>query len=455
MYNLYTFQDLIKNKDNKISFIESAVNFHKNSLPFRRATEAEKYYFGENPTIMRYEKILYDMQGRAHRDLFSANHKIASSFFGFAVDQQVSYLLGNGITFNKPDTKKALGTQNFPIDRQIMKLARYSAIHGQSFGFWNLDHVEIFRLTEFFPLYDEENGALRAGIRFWQTDSRKPLRVTLYEEDGYTEFIKRNGEKMTVLRPKRKYILNFRTSGTDGFEIYDGKNYDNFPIVPLKNNEYCLPELYGKGRKNTIDALDLATSNMVNNVDEGNMIYWILNNCGGMDDLDDAKFLEKLKMTHVVHPEGDADATAEPRTIEAPFEGTQTTVDMLTRRLYADFQAFDSSAVSAGNQTATAIKASYVPLDLKCDKFECQVTDFLDGILKLAGIDDSPSYTRNQIISKNDEIQAVLLGAQYLSDEYITKKILTILGDSDQFETVDMSKKLNEMGRFGISQSGE
>ena len=155
-----------------------------------------------------------------------------------------------------------------------------------------------------------------------------------------------------------------------------------------------------------------------------------------MDDLDDQKFLERLKTTHVVHVDGVDGATAEPHSIEAPFNGTATTIDMLRKSLYEDFQAFDSSAVSSGQQTATAIKASYVPLDMKCDKIENNVTKFINAILELAGIDDAPTYTRNKIINSSEEVQTLILGANYLDSEYITRKILNILGDADQAETV-------------------
>ena len=50
---------------------------------------------------------------------------------------------------------------------------------------------------------------------------------------------------------------------------------------------------------------------------------------------------------------------------------------MLKKKLYEDFQAFDASAVSAGIQTATGIKACYAPLDLKVDKVEASVTRFI------------------------------------------------------------------------------
>ena len=76
---------------------------------------------------------------------------------------------------------------------------------------------------------------------------------------------------------------------------------------------------------------------------------------------------------------------------------------------------------------------------LKTDKFESEVTRFIVEILRLAGIEDQPSYTRNQIINKSEETQNILLGAAYYDDEYITKKLLTINGDIDQYE--DMMKR--------------
>lgn len=433
-----------------MDFIRQAINDHKGSDAYKLAVDAEKYYEGENPTINNYEKILYDLQGKARADMYTANHKIASKFFGMAVDQECSYLLGNGVTFEQDETKDRLGGS---FDQDMMEAGTNALVAGVSFGLWDLDHIQVFRLTEFVPLYDEENGALMAGIRWWQVTPDKPLRATLYEMDGFTEYFQPKDKDMEVLFPKRGYVRITKHDDGNGTEIYDGENYPGFPIVPLKNGRAGKSEL--NGRRNTIDALDLATSNMVNNVDEGNLIYWVLTNCGGMDDLDDVKFVERLKTLHVAHANGDDGVKAEAHTIEAPYNGTNTTIDMLKKKLYEDFQAFDASAVSAGNQTATAIKACYVPLDLKVDKFEASVTRFISGILELAGIDDKPSYTRNQIVNKNEEIQSVLLGASYFDDEYITKKLLTILGDADQYDEMMKRKDAEAMERLGALEVTE
>ena len=88
-----------------------------------------------------------------------------------------------------------------------------------------------------------------------------------------------------------------------------------------------------------------------------------------------------------------------------------------------------------------------MPLDLKVDKFEAQVTTFIQGILAIAGIDDAPSYTRNQIINKTEETQMILTGAQYYDEEYITKKLLTINGDIDQYDDMMKRKAAEEIDR--------
>lgn len=407
------------------------------------AVDAQLYYEGENPTINKYEKVVYNMNGLAEKDMYTANHKIASSFFSLDVDQAVSYLLGNGITFKDDSTLKKLGLKFY---EKVCETLTNSMVGGVGFGFWNLDHMDIFSIEEFVPLEDEENGALKAGIRFWQVASNKPLRATLYELDGYTEYIQRENEDMTVLQDKRAYKIHITGAQLDNTRIYNGENYPDFPIVPMKNNKKCRSELSGK--QNTLDALDLCTSNMVNNADD-NIMFWILTNCCGMDSMDVQRFQDAVRKTHVAFMDNAEDgAHAEPQTIEAPYEGIQATVDMLDKRLYQDFQAFDASAVTAGNQTATAIKASYVPLDLKTDRLERNVTEFIKAILRLAGIEDEPSYTRNKIINTMEEMQTLVMMEPYVDDEYMTTKALTIVGDADMVEEVLKRRAAEDLGRF-------
>ena len=444
-----SYQDLIAASENeaaKMAFVFAAITEHKGTTPYIIALDAEQYYKGLNPRITKYEKIIYDMRGDAHVDKWTPNHKIASNFFNFAITQENQYLLGNGATFTKDDTKAKLGDD---FDTRLQDLGKKALVGGVAFGFFNLDHIDTFSLLEFVPLYDEENGALRAGIRFWQVSPDKPIRATLYEEDGYTDYIRAN-DKSAMLHEKRPYKLKVRTSEADGEEIYDGENYPSFPIVPLWGNDKKQSELVG--RQGTIDAFDLLNSNLVNNLDEANYIYWVLTNCGGMDEMDDAKFIEQLKTTHVAHADGDSGATAEAHTIEAPYQASESAIQTIQRRLYEDFMCLDVNSLSAANKTATEIKAAYQPLDSKCDMYEYCVIEFVQKILELAGIDDKVTFTRSKVVNKSDEINTLLAAQAYLDDETIVEQVCQILGIADKTDEIIRKRRTEEQSRFEVAE---
>ena len=444
-----SYQDLIAASENeaaKMAFVFAAITEHKGTTPYIIALDAEQYYKGLNPRITKYEKIIYDMRGDAHVDKWTPNHKIASNFFNFAITQENQYLLGNGATFTKDDTKAKLGDD---FDTRLQDLGKKALVGGVAFGFFNLDHIDTFSLLEFVPLYDEENGALRAGIRFWQVSPDKPMRATLYEEDGYTDYIRAN-DKSAMLHEKRPYKLKVRTSEADGEEIYDGENYPSFPIVPLWGNDKKQSELVG--RQGTLDAFDLLNSNLVNNLDEANYIYWVLTNCGGMDEMDDAKFIEQLKTTHVAHADGDSGATAEAHTIEAPYQASESAIQTIQRRLYEDFMCLDVNSLSAANKTATEIKAAYQPLDSKCDMYEYCVIEFVQKILELAGIDDKVTFTRSKVANKSDEINTLIAAQAYLDDETIVEQVCQILGIADKTDEIIRKRRTEEQSRFEVEE---
>ena len=189
-------------------------------------------------------------------------------------------------------------------------------------------------------------------------------------------------------------------------------------------------------------------SGLINNVSDGEFIYWILKNCGGMDATDDAKFIEQLKFTHVAHADGDDGAGVEAHNVSVEFDATAEALDRLTAQLYKDFMALKVEDVSAGNVTATQIVAAYEPINQKTDQFEYQVTEFIQGILALAGIDDEPTYTRSQMSNQSELLEMVLQCAEYLDDEYVTTKILTLLGDADKANEVLKRKDAESADRY-------
>ena len=83
MIDIRTYQDLLEigeNEKERMDFVLSAIQEHKQSEDYKFAESAEDYYNGENTDIYKFEKVIYDFQGKAHKDMYSANHKISSSF---------------------------------------------------------------------------------------------------------------------------------------------------------------------------------------------------------------------------------------------------------------------------------------------------------------------------------------------------------------------------------------
>ena len=444
---MITYQDLldVANTDkDRIDFVRKVINWHKTTDLYKNSVLAYEYDGRRNRTILEYRKLLYTISGQAVPDNYSANYKLCSNFFNCLITQQNQYLLGNGVTWHEESTSDALGKD---FDTRLQEAGHEALISGVAFGFWNLDHLEIFTPREFAPLYDEENGSISAGVRFWQIDETKPLRATLYELDGYTDIIWRNGKAGEILHAKRDYIISVQTSEIDGTEIIDGENYPTFPIVPLWGNRHHQSELIGM--RESIDAYDLIRSGFANDLDDASQIYWTIQNAEGMDDIDLATFVQRMKTVKaaVIDENG---AHAESHTLEVPYASREALLTRLRTDIYEDFMALDFRNIQSGGATATQIKASYEPMNNKVDMYEYCVLDFLHSILELAGIDDDPTFTRSMIVNVTEEIQILIQSAEYLDSDYITRKILTLLGDGDQADEMLETMAANELERGGI-----
>lgn len=416
-----TYQDFLevaeKSDRERMEFVLSAINNHKDSDLYKQAVIAKEYDAHRNVTIANFQKLLYTLNGKVIPDNYSPNYKLRSNFFANFITQETQYLLGNGVTLKKEENKAKLGAG---FDTRLQEAAHDALVGGVSYGFWNLDHLEVFDVTEFVPLLDEENGTLRSGIRFWQVCTSKPLRATLFEPDGFTQYIRRSGEEMMILEPKRGYVAVEATSEIDGTELLAYQNYPGFPIIPMYGNRAKQSELVGQ--REAIDCYDLIKSGFANTVDDASVIYWTISNAGGMDEIDMARFKESMRRIGVGLVDDDG-AKAEAHTITIPVEAREALLSRISDDLYRDFQMLDVTKLQGGQKTATEINAAYQPMDNKVDQFEYCVIDFLQALFKIVGIEDEPSFTRSKVTNQLEQTQMVLLAANYLDDETILNKL--------------------------------
>jgi hypothetical protein len=189
-------------------------------------------------------------------------------------------------------------------------------------------------------------------------------------------------------------------------------------------------------------------SGLVNNTDEGNLIYWVLKNANAMDEEDDAAFLAALRRTHVAHADGDDGVSVEHQVVEVPVDASEAAIDRLRKQLFDDFMAMDVKEISGGAATATQIRAAYEPLNEKASAFEMKLLDFLSGILNLAGVEEMPTFRRDMIVNQSEEITTILQAAQYLDNDTVTRQICGVLGLVDESDEVIARRKEEEVGRY-------
>lgn len=422
---MFTYQDLERvgqiEKD-RMEFIRQAITDHTASEEYLIAKDAEAYYAKHNVTIEKYQKFLRDVMGRPLPDMFSANYKLKTGFFRRFVIQQTQYVLSNGMTLEKESNKEKLGAD---FDYKLQKAMKKAMVGGVAFGFWNYDHLEVFGLADtpkdpgFCPLYDEDTGALMAGIRYWDSPSTGTKRYTLYELDGFTEYIQRKDKDPEVLKEKRAYIQTVKRTRDGLLEEVEGSNYPGFPIIPVYANDIRQSEIVGI--RESIDCYDFIKSGLANNIDDTSGFYWTLKNTGGMDDSDLQRFIERMKVVKATVL--DPGVEAEAHTLDIPTEAREKMLSLLKNDLYEDFQIVDVKALSGGSKTATEIRAAYQPMDDKCGDFEYCIREFIGKLFKLVGIDDEPSFKWNRIANQTEETNMVLAAADYLDDESVLKHL--------------------------------
>lgn len=451
---MYTYQDYeaVKGEPARLTgFVRDVITRHKGSAAYKTALDADEYDAERNVTILAFTRFILSADGTPILDNVASNVKLTSNFYARLNVQRCTYSLGNGLTFQKEGVAEKLGAD---ADKRVKDAGYFALIHGVSFLYWAYDHIHVFKLTEFAPLWDEKSDNLGAGVRFWQIDKDKPLYAVLYAPDGYIEYKSDNGSA-GGLEPVSDGFLPYRmtvstTPATTG-DVLTAHNYSGLPIVPLWGSRLHQSTLVGMRSK--IDSFDMVQSGFANDMADCAQIYWLINNAGGMNESDLAKFRERLLYRHIAQVGEDQSVT--PYTQEIPYNARAALLDRLRSQIYEDFGGLDVHTVAAG-ATNDHIDAAYQPMDENADDFEYQVIDAVQKLLGLLGVDSkdaTPQFKRNRISNQYEQVQMVMLEAQYLDDETILTKLPNI--SSEEVDQIMKKKAVEDLDRFSGGDKGQ
>lgn len=463
---MVTYNDLqlCTTEQERIEFIDNAITDHEASPMFKTGKIAGEFYRNKDSKLENLKNYVYDSDGNSIEDTVSPNHKLTANFFYLFTTQLVAYLLGNGVSFDNPKIKKKLGGSQF--DYKLQRLLAYAACDGESYGYIDPDG----NVTQMcfacrlegkepycIPLYDEDDGELKAAIRYWRLTPKSPLRVTLYEADGVTEYKEQTDDEnnpsgnLYVMKEKTAYKGKQIKNKIEGEYRSEGKNPGKLPVVPMG---FICGQSSIEGNIALLHAYNVVLSDMANGVDM-NTTYWKVRNADGMDKKDDNALLYDIFKTHVIHtPEGveiDKDEVS-MRTTE--YQAVLATLEAV---LYDKFQAVRTQNISASSKTTVEIKAAYENLNMRCDEVEKYVSDFIRGCLEVIGEDlNEPfHFKRPNNINQSEFVQLILAALPVIGDDVALKQILESLGMIDEYEAIKEQKEAAEMDRFTSGSDDE
>jgi len=436
VYTNFTYQDWVKAKESdrpKLAF--TIADDYRATQEFSTGLDAELYFIGSNPTILRRKKLQLDgvqthaEPGQPPKSIpingEVATAKIPSNHIFRFVTQQNQFLLSNGLKINDDkesgmdgkDIKAKLGRG---FDKTLEQIGEKALLHGVCYGFYNLDRVEMIpavRGTDggAVALVDEVTSEIRVLIQFWRISEKRPRYARIFEADGVT--LVEYGGTVKVLEPKRAYVTRTVRDGF-GATTEAVASAQRLPIVAFAANGYQRSELTDSLRQK-LDAYDVILSDFADNLERTNDVYWAISNFGGTADEVIAMLAEinRIKAVYAESPDS-GQASATPHTIDVPHEARVKALELLEKAMYKDYMALNLEELSGGSLTNVAIKAAMANLNLKADRYEWQAFAFCQGLLELAGVQTENIAFRRQTISNEEEI----IQAIYTARSDLTRK---------------------------------
>ena len=448
---MLTYQDYEEYTGTQAEFLKQAINEYIASDFYKTAEIADKYDRQQNVTINQASKMLFTLNREKIEDCTSSNNQIPCNIFHRLITQRCMYSLGNGISFLKEGIKEKFGKKVDDVARAV----GLSSLSGGVGYFYLADRLYKFDATEIVPLYDEYTGNIRAAIRHWKLNENKPMQITFFEKDGYTQYVDDKKDGMKIIKEKRPYILKTVHTKAFGTEIVGFDNYPEVPIVPMWGSRLKQSALVGM--RSAIDAIDLVQSGFANNLSDCAEIYWLLQNAGGMTPNDMQKFRDRLLFNHIAATNSD-EATITPYTQEIPHEARDKFLEYMRSQIYEGFGGLDVHTIAAG-ATNDHIAAAYQPVDEEADDFEYQIIEAFEKLGALLGLDPNdciPQFNRNKQYNQAEFVDMVMQMSMYLDDETILSKAPFITEDErkeilkrkaaeEQAKVVDLRAKLDEL----------
>lgn len=398
----------------------------------RLAKVGDRYYNGEHD-IINYQIYYYDADGKLQLDKFKSNIRISHPFFTELVDQQVQYMLsGDGaiIRSDTPELQTKLDEYfNDDFYSEIYELLigtiskgfEYMYAVTDSSGKTRFECADSMGVVEV-RAKDTDDGC--EYFVYWYIDriekgQKKIKRIQVWDAQNVYFYVQADEGKIenddsVELNPRPHTVF------TDPKGKKYGKGFGFIPFWRLDNGRKQFSGL--KTVKALIDDYDLMACSLSNNLQDFTDALYVVSGFQGAN-LDE--MIQNVKAKK--HIGVDSGGSLDIKTVDIPYQARVAKLELDEKNIYRFGMGFNSAQLGDGNITNIVIKSRYALLDLKCNKLEIRLKQFLRKLI---------SVVLNEINAAE--------GTDYqMKDVYFEfeREVMTNAQDNAQIELTDAQKQ--------------
>lgn len=405
------------------------------SMKKQLARTGQRYYEADHD-IKDFRIFFINAEGQLQEDKMKSNIKIAHPFFTELVDQETQYMLSGKDGFVKSDDPELQAEldDRFNYNEDFMS-ELYEVITGAvskgfeyAYAYKNGEGKTAFQCADSIGVVEvkaKETDDHCDYVIYWYIDrigkdNKKIKRIQVWDKDQTYFYVQEDDGKIL---PDEAQEVNPRPH-----VIYqkDGDNstyYEGFGYIPFFRLDNCQKQFSGlKPIKALIDDYDIMSCGLSNNIQDTAEALYVVKGFQG-DNLDELMTNIRAKK----HIGVDENGGVEVHTVDIPYQARQTKLELDEKNIYRFGMGFNSAQLGDGNITNVVIKSRYALLDLKCNKLEIRLKQFMRKLLKVV---------LNEINTEN--------GTDYQQkDVYFDfeREVMTNAADNAQIELTDAQKQ--------------
>lgn len=442
--------------------IRQYIEEDKASEKKKRAEEGVRYYEGEHDILKKH--IFYvDGNGDVQEETLRSNVRIPHQFFTELVDQEVQYLLSGKDPFIRSDDSKLQEELNKRFNdneefiAELHEILTGAVVKGFEYAYLykNEENKTVLQCADSIGVVEvraKDTQQQCDYLIYWYVDrieknTKKIKRIEVWDSTQTYFYCQVDDGEITLDESQphnpRPHTLYGKEQGRGKGKTY----YDSYGFIPFLRLDNCRKQHSGlRPVKRLIDDYDVISCDLSNNINNTNEALYVVTGFDG-DDLD--VLIENIKAKkHIGLPEGGG---VNVQTVDIPVEARKTRMEIDEKNIFRFGMGLDMNALKdSGATVSVAIKAAYSLLDLKANKLEIQLKQFLRKYLKIVldeinkeqGTDYTQSdiyfdFQREIIINAVENAQIELTEAQRRQVEInILHSLFEKLGDEVTMELI-------------------